>query len=120
MKKGGYSVRSTLDPALQQYADEALRSGLVAYDRRHGYRGPVARLPETYGARWAAGWRKKLSAVSRPAGAGGWSPGRRPEVQAQPGGYRICRRPARRNSAGRGYLGAKARGEDARERQKKR
>ena len=73
MKKGGYSVRSTLDPALQQYADEALRSGLVSYDRRHGYRGPVARLPETYGARWAAGWRKKLSAVSRPAGAGGWS-----------------------------------------------
>ena len=28
MKKGGYSVRSTLDPALQQYADEALRKGL--------------------------------------------------------------------------------------------
>lgn len=73
MKKGGYSVRSTLDPALQQYADEALRKGLVAYDRRHGYRGPVARLPQTYGARWAEGWRKKLSLVKRPAGAGPWS-----------------------------------------------
>ncbi len=72
MKKGGYSVRSTLDPALQQYADEALRKGLVAYDRRHGYRGPVARLPEIHGARWAEGWRKKLSLVKRPAGAGAW------------------------------------------------
>ncbi|MXW93323.1 MAG: penicillin-binding protein 1A [Rhodospirillaceae bacterium] len=73
MKKGGYSVRSTLDPALQQYADEALRKGLVAYDRRHGYRGPVARLAEVHGARWAENWRKKLSRVERPAGAGSWS-----------------------------------------------
>lgn len=72
MKKGGYSVRSTLDPELQQYADEALRNGLVAYDRRHGYRGPVARLPDSHGARWAEGWRKKLSRVERPAGAGAW------------------------------------------------
>lgn len=72
MKKGGYSVRSTLDPALQQYADEALRRGLVAYDRRHGYRGPVARLPEIHGARWAENWQKKLSRVERPAGAGSW------------------------------------------------
>ena len=55
MKKGGYSVRSTLDPELQRYADEALRKGVVAYDRRHGYRGPVARLPET--ARRALGRR---------------------------------------------------------------
>ena len=72
MKKGGYSVRSTLDPELQRYADEALRRGLVAYDRRHGYRGPVARLPESLGARWAEGWRKKLSRMERPAGAGAW------------------------------------------------
>ncbi len=72
MKKGGYSVRSTLDPELQKYADEALRKGLVAYDRRHGYRGPVAQLPEKYGARWAEGWRKKLSGVERPAGAAAW------------------------------------------------
>ena len=72
MKKGGYSVRSTLDPTLQQYADEALRRGLVAYDRRHGYRGPVARLPEIHGASWAENWQKKLSRVERPAGAGPW------------------------------------------------
>ena len=73
MKKGGYSVRSTLDPELQHYADEALRKGVVAYDRRHGYRGPVARLPELYGARWAEGWQQKLARVERPSGSAAWS-----------------------------------------------
>jgi len=38
---GGLSVRTTLDPELQVRARKALRQGLVAYDRRHGYRGPV-------------------------------------------------------------------------------
>ena len=41
---GGLSVRTTLDPRLQVEADRALRKGLIAYDRRHGWRGPVARL----------------------------------------------------------------------------
>ncbi len=41
---GGLSVRTTLDPRLQAEADRALRKGLIAYDRRHGWRGPVARL----------------------------------------------------------------------------
>jgi len=38
---GGLSVRTTLDPDLQVMARKALRAGLVAYDRRHGWRGPV-------------------------------------------------------------------------------
>jgi penicillin-binding protein 1A len=38
---GGLSVRATLDPVLQREARKALVSGLVAYDRRHGWRGPV-------------------------------------------------------------------------------
>jgi len=38
---GGLSVRTTLDPELQVMARAALRRGLVAYDRRHGWRGPV-------------------------------------------------------------------------------
>ncbi len=38
---GGLSVRSTLDPKLQSIARKALVDGLVAYDRRHGWRGPV-------------------------------------------------------------------------------
>ena len=41
---GGLSVRTTLDPRLQVQADRALRSGLIAYDRRHGWRGPIARV----------------------------------------------------------------------------
>ena len=41
---GGMSVRTTLDPRLQAEADRALRRGLIAYDRRHGWRGPIARI----------------------------------------------------------------------------
>lgn len=49
---GGLSVRTTLDPNLQELATRVLRQGLEEYDRRHGWRGPVARL-EGVGLRWA-------------------------------------------------------------------
>ncbi|MGH6946256.1 MAG: penicillin-binding protein 1A [Kiloniellales bacterium] len=39
--KGGLSIRTTLDPRLQEIADRSLRAGLIAYDRRHGWRGPL-------------------------------------------------------------------------------
>ncbi|MSO85477.1 MAG: penicillin-binding protein 1A [Rhodospirillales bacterium] len=42
--RGGLSVRSTLDSRLQEIADRTLRQGLEDYDRRHGWRGPIARL----------------------------------------------------------------------------
>ena len=38
---GGLTVHSTIDPTLQRIADQALRDGLEAYDRRHGWRGPL-------------------------------------------------------------------------------
>lgn len=41
---GGLSVRSTLDPFLQEAAHKALRKGLVAYDQRHGWRGAAGEL----------------------------------------------------------------------------
>ncbi len=41
---GGLSVRTTLDPELQVKARKALREGLVAYDRRHGWRGAIANI----------------------------------------------------------------------------
>jgi len=41
---GGLSIRTTLDTNLQALIRRELRAGLVAYDRRHGWRGPVARL----------------------------------------------------------------------------
>ncbi len=36
----GYSVVTTLDSRRQRAATQALRHDLLAYDRRHGYRGP--------------------------------------------------------------------------------
>ena len=41
---GGYRVYTTVDAALQRQAEAALRRGLLAYDRRHGYRGPEGRV----------------------------------------------------------------------------
>ncbi|ANK82951.1 MAG: penicillin-binding protein [Rhizobiales bacterium NRL2] len=62
---GGLSVQATVEPALQRIARHALREGLVAYDRRHGYRGPFGRLSETEMADWAG----SLAATERPVGA---------------------------------------------------
>lgn len=38
----GLSVYTTVDPQAQRSADQGLRDALIAYDRRHGYRGPEA------------------------------------------------------------------------------
>jgi penicillin-binding protein 1A len=38
----GYVVRTTLQSKNQQTAVEAVRDGLIAYDHRHGWRGPEA------------------------------------------------------------------------------
>ena len=35
----GYHVTTTIDPALQTAADQAIRDGLATYDHRHGWRG---------------------------------------------------------------------------------
>ncbi len=40
----GYEAFTTIDSALQASAIRALRSGLIDYDRRHGYRGPEDRV----------------------------------------------------------------------------
>ncbi|MCA0202546.1 MAG: penicillin-binding protein 1A [Proteobacteria bacterium] len=44
--KGGLAVRTSLDPQLQKLATEALRKGLIGYDRRHGWRGPFTRFKD--------------------------------------------------------------------------
>ncbi len=66
--KGGLVVRATLDPRLQTVADQALRAGLVAYDRRHGWRGPVARIDTV-----AGDWAQKLKTIELPRGIGYWT-----------------------------------------------
>lgn len=40
----GYKVYTSVDARLQQAANSALRNNLLAYDRRHGYRGPEAQI----------------------------------------------------------------------------
>lgn len=65
--RGGLSVRTTLDPHLQNAATRALRAGLIAYDRRHGWRGPIARVNS--GGDWLA----KLLSVPPPAALSPWS-----------------------------------------------
>jgi penicillin-binding protein 1A len=40
----GLKVKTTIDSRLQRTANRAVRSTLIAYDERHGYRGPVAHV----------------------------------------------------------------------------
>jgi penicillin-binding protein 1A len=42
--EGGLSVRTTLDPKIQQMARQAMINGLVNFDESQGYRGPVAKI----------------------------------------------------------------------------
>jgi penicillin-binding protein 1A len=41
----GYSVYTTIEASKQQAAVDAVRSGIQAYDLRHGYRGPEGSIP---------------------------------------------------------------------------
>ena len=45
----GYQVYTTIDTELQQVARDAVISGLLTYDDRHGYRGPERKLPAAEG-----------------------------------------------------------------------
>lgn len=42
--RGGFAVHTTLDLRLQRIAEEAVRHGVLAIDKRHGYQGPQRRL----------------------------------------------------------------------------
>ena len=53
---GGLSVRTTLDPKLQQIARKVLIDGFMAYDHRHGYRGVADRID-------LEDWSKQLAAI---------------------------------------------------------
>lgn len=92
--EGGLMVRTSLDASLQTHAINALKSGLEAYDRRHGWRGPFAYyaidqverldfdakqigyLEKTIYEDWQADpkkWSQKtLKQIEVPKGAGKW------------------------------------------------
>lgn len=63
---GGLSVRSTFDPRLQSIGVRALRNGLIGYDRRHGWRGPVTTMPLT--ENWAAEFATLIQAARNKSG----------------------------------------------------
>ena len=58
---GGLAVRTTLDPGLQKKAGLALRKWLVAYDERHGWRGPLGTME--VGEDWAESFAKDISSL---------------------------------------------------------
>ena len=67
--EGGLTVSTTLDPAIQAVADKALRDGLIAYDLRHGWRGPYAKIADM------SLWEEEFARIAqrRPlAGPPGW------------------------------------------------
>ena len=75
---GGFTVRATIDEAMQVEAAAALRNGLEKYDRgRKVWRGTGVALPEEV-LQDEAGWREALAAadVPRDINLGGqWFPG---------------------------------------------
>ena len=77
--RGGLVIRSTLAPkaqdateTLQEMAYRSLRNGLIAYDRRHGWRGPIATVADP-----GDDWPSRLAALRNdpdrlPVGIGSW------------------------------------------------
>lgn len=63
---GGLQVRSTLDARLQNFAVNALRAGLVRYDRRHGWRGAVSNIDVS------GDWKDALAKAANQSGIATW------------------------------------------------
>src|SRR5262245_19320287 len=63
---GGLQVRSTLDPRLQEIAVRQLRAGLIAYDRRHGFRAPLKHVDSK------ANWATELKTTTNRSGVATW------------------------------------------------
>lgn len=61
--KGGLSVHTTVDPKMQAIAQRTLQQGLQNYDRRHGYRGPIAHIDDILS------WQQQLADMTAPKGA---------------------------------------------------
>lgn len=63
---GGLQVRSTLDARLQNFAVNALRAGLVRYDRRHGWRGAASNIDIN------GDWKGALTSAGNQSGIDTW------------------------------------------------
>src|SRR5437868_9306232 len=63
---GGLQIRSTLNTRLQDIAVRSLRAGLIAYDHRHGWRGPLKHVDAK------DEWAPALKAVQNKSGVPTW------------------------------------------------
>jgi penicillin-binding protein 1A len=63
----GFSVYTNLNKELQKYADDSLREGLIEYDRRHGFTGPIRSLKIN-----GDNSREALRQVENPEASGAW------------------------------------------------
>ncbi len=63
--EGGLTVSTTLEPAYQKAADNALRAGLIAYDRRHGWRGPYARIADMKDGAKEGTWEEEFARLQQ-------------------------------------------------------
>ncbi len=66
--EGGLVIKTTLNPAFQKAADESLKNGLIAYDRRHGWRGPIRSIQKSIDQSWL----DSLKDIEKPKGLGKW------------------------------------------------
>nr|WP_315492310.1 penicillin-binding protein 1A [uncultured Pseudomonas sp.] len=57
----GFRVTTTIPSNLQEVANHAVHEGLIAYDQRHGYRGPESRLPGKTLSAWTVELGKQRS-----------------------------------------------------------
>jgi penicillin-binding protein 1A len=64
--EGGLSVRTTLDPKMQEIARKALMDGLVRYDEGDGWHGPVGKIDIS------GDWGSKLAEVKSLADISPW------------------------------------------------
>jgi penicillin-binding protein 1A len=63
----GLTVHTNLNQNLQKIADQALRQGLIEYDRRHGWHGVLANKDFK-----AEEWKEIIKAYEKPGGSGNW------------------------------------------------
>lgn len=73
VRQGGLTVKTALDPSLQEIAIKALKQGLMVYDRRHGWRGPLHHLEGE--GNGPDEWLMELEKFPLPPGLGEWALG---------------------------------------------
>ncbi len=64
--KQGYNINTPINLELQKIATQSLRNGLIAYDRRKGFRGPLKNI------QYSKNWLDKIEKIFRLEKSIGW------------------------------------------------